>query len=56
MGGCAFGLRSQLSAEPGNEQATDTLPCASAAMVSSGPGLPAIERKIQNADDHCRCR
>src|ERR1700736_1144067 len=33
MGGCGFGLRSQFSAEPGNEQATDTLPCASSAMA-----------------------
>src|ERR1700690_2399210 len=37
MGGCTFGLRSQFSAEPGpspdNEQATDTLPCASPAMA-----------------------
>lgn len=33
MGGCAFGLRSQFNAEPANEQATDTLPCASPAIT-----------------------
>src|SRR5580704_1489722 len=33
MGGCAFGLRSQCSVEPGKEQATDTLPCASRAIA-----------------------
>ena len=33
MGGCARGLKSQFSADPGKEQATDTLPCASIAMA-----------------------
>src|SRR5580704_12319228 len=33
MGGCARGLKSQFSGEPGKEQATDTLPRASIAMA-----------------------
>src|SRR5437868_4331944 len=49
MGGCEFGLRSQFNDDSGNEQATDTLPCASRAIarISSLIDSCANENAVQ---------